>query len=368
MAKRPGLISLYNPLTLGALSDHDLPSLEALFASWGHKPSQAKRVLRAFYDAAGELPLEELDIGGALRKRVRQELTTPRSHVLTARRAADGTTKFLVGLAAGGAVEAVLMPGFRAHRAAGCVSSQVGCAMGCDFCASTRGGLQRDLDAGEIVEQFLHLKRAAMSGGRRLTSLVFMGMGEPLANYENVVAAVRRIADAPTGALGWRQVTVSTVGLVPGIDRLAAEDLNIHLALSLHAPDDETRARIIPSNRRYRVADVIAATERFARRSGRIPTIEYCMLAGVNDSDAQAHLMADLVAPHRFHVNLIPYNPIGAGLSGTAYRRPAPQRVDRFLGILRDSGAVAHVRVTRGDDVDAACGQLRQTAAMIGPG
>ena len=350
---------------MAALVDHDLSSLRALLASWGAKPSHAERVLRAFYDAAGEPALDDLEIGHGLRERLRLELLAPRSRVLEERRAADGTTKFLVGLAAGGAVEAVLMPGFRLDRAAGCVSSQVGCAMGCDFCASTRGGLERNLEAGEIVSQFLHLKRAAAADGRRITSIVFMGMGEPLANYDNVVAAVRRIADATTGALGWRQITVSTVGLVPGIDRLTDEDLNINLALSLHAPDDETRARIVPSNRRYRVADIMAATARFAARTGRVPTIEYCLLAGVNDSDAQAGLLAEVIAGERFHVNLIPYNPIGAGLSGTLYRRPELRRVDRFLGILRDRGVVANVRVTRGDDVDAACGQLRRTAARL---
>lgn len=348
-----------------ALADYDLPGLEAWLASRGEKPSHARKVLRAYYDACGEPDFDALSVGVELRQRLKRDLSAPRSRVVTYRRALDGTTKFLVGLAGGEAVEAVLMPGFRSDRAAGCVSSQVGCAMGCDFCASTRGGLERNLEPGEIVEQFLHLKRAAAAEGRKLTSLVFMGMGEPLANVENVISAVKRIADAPTGALGWRQVTVSTVGVVPGIDRLTGADLNVNLAVSLHAPDDDTRSRIVPSNRRYQVADVMAATFRFARRTGRIPTIEYCMLAGVNDSDAQAVLLADVIDSQRLHVNLIPYNPIGAGVSGTIYGRPGPERVDAFLGILRDRGVVAHVRATRGDDVDAACGQLRETAATL---
>jgi 23S rRNA (adenine2503-C2)-methyltransferase len=347
---------------MNALADYDLPGLEALLTSWGHNSFHARRLLRAYYDADGEPNLHELEIGVALRQRLLRDLSTPRSRVLTARRASDGTTKLLVGLA-GGAVEAVLMPGFRPDRAAGCVSSQVGCAMGCDFCASTRGGLERNLDAGEMVEQFLHLRRAASALGRAVKSLVFMGMGEPLANFENVIAAIPRIADAPTGALGWRQVTVSTVGLVPGIDRLADADLNVNLAVSLHAPDDDTRARIVPSSRRYAVADILDATRRFAARTGRIPTIEYCMLAGVNDSDQQAALLADLLAADRMHLNLIPYNPIGPGVSGATYRRPDAGRVLAFLDLLRARGVVAHVRVTRGDDVDAACGQLRETAA-----
>lgn len=346
-----------------ALADFDLPSLEALLCAWGGKPIHARRLLRAFYDTAGQCGLDDLPLGAALRERIRDEIALRRSRLVARRQARDGTTKFLVGFADGAAVEAVLMPGHRPDRAAACVSSQVGCAMGCDFCASTRLGLSRNLDAGEIVEQFLHLKAAAMSAGRRLTSLVFMGMGEPLHNLDNVLSAVRRVVDAPTGALGWRQVTVSTVGVVPGIDRLTDSGINVNLAVSLHAPDDETRALIVLSGRRFPVKDVLAATRRFAARVRRPPTIEYCLLAGVNDSDAQARLLADVLDGMRAHVNLIPYNPTGPGLSGTLYQRPAPQRVDRFLGVLRDAGVVAHVRDTRGVDVDAACGQLRESHA-----
>jgi 23S rRNA (adenine2503-C2)-methyltransferase len=156
-------------------------------------------------------------------------------------------------------------------------------------------------------------------------------------------------------------VTVSTVGIVPGIDRLADADLNVNLALSLHAPDDATRSRIVPMNRKYPVAEVMAATRRFAARTGRIPTIEYCMLAGVNDSDEQAAMLADLVDGLRAHVNLIPYNSIGVAIGGGAYEPPSSQRVGAFLGTLRDRGVVAHARDTRGDDVNAACGQLRET-------
>ena len=235
--------------------------------------------------------------------------------------------------------------------------------MGCDFCASTRRGLERNLDAGEVVEQFLHLKAAARAVGRRITSLVFMGMGEPMHNLDNVIAAIKRIADAPTGALGWRQVTVSTVGVVPGIERLTDADLNVNLAVSLHAPDDATRSRIVPSNRRYPVAEIMRATLRFQRLTGRPPTVEYTLLAGVNDSDDHAEMLADLLEGHRVHVNLIPYNPIGPGVSGAVYARPSPLRLGNFLDILRAHGVVAHPRATRGDDVDAACGQLRETEA-----
>src|SRR5258707_5660812 len=192
--------------------------------------------------------------------------------------------------------------------------------------------------------------------GRRLRSLVFMGMGEPLNNFDAVVGAIRRIADPSMGALGWRQITVSTVGIVPGIDRLAEADLNVHLALSLHAPDDQTRGRLVPANRRYPVAQIIDAARRFAAKTRRIPTIEYCMLAGVNDSDDHAHALANLMCGFRAHVNLIPYNSIGAGLSGKIYARPPVARIASFITILRDAGVVAHTRDTRGDDITAACG------------
>src|SRR5439155_15541852 len=181
----------------------------------------------------------------------------------------------------------------------------------------------------------------------------------------NVIAAIRRIADPELAGLGWRQVTVSTVGIVPGIDRLTEADLNVHLALSLHAPDDTTRARIVPANRRYPIADIIAAAKRYYARSGREVNIEYCLLGGVNDSDEHARLLAELLRDFRAHVNLIPYNPIGgAGMSGRVYVRPSEARVTRFLGILCQAGVVSHVRVTRGDDVSAACGQLRQRSGL----
>jgi 23S rRNA (adenine2503-C2)-methyltransferase len=256
------------------------------------------------------------------------------------------------------------MPAYRADRAAGCISSQIGCAMGCDFCASTKCGLERNLTAGEIVEQFLLLKREAMRDRRRLRSLVFMGMGEPMENLDNVIGAIRRIADPAMGALGWRQITVSTVGIVPGIDQLADANLNVHLALSLHAPDDETRSRLVPMNRRWKVAEIVAAAKRFQERTGRVVTIEYCMLAGVNDSNEQGELLARLLQDFRAHVNLIPYNPIGTGLSGTIYIRPTEQNVAHFARILQEHGVVVHARRTRGDDVAAACGQLRALSAL----
>lgn len=361
--------------------DYDRAALEAELTAGGHKPVHAGRLLREFYAGNGSLDWDQLSVGAGVRGHIEQHIPLRRSRILRRSVAADGTTKLLVGFESaacgfanqsglireaasgqnGGAVESVLMLSHRPDVAAGCVSSQIGCAMGCDFCASTRRGLERNLEAGEIVEQFLHLKQQAALLNRRLKTLVFMGMGEPLLNFENVTNAIRRIADPDLGALGWRQITVSTVGIVPGIDRLRELDLNVHLAVSLHAPDDSTRTRLVPSNRRYPVAEVMTAARRFEAATRRVPTIEYCMLDGVNDSDEQAHLLAELMRGFRAHVNLIPYNAIGAGVSGISYRRPPRERLIAFLDILRSKKVVAHFRDTRGDDVNAACGQLRET-------
>jgi 23S rRNA (adenine2503-C2)-methyltransferase len=352
-------VNLAEPTTM-TLADHNVESFAGLMSGAGHRAVHAARALGEFYRADGRPDWVGLQVSASLRQWLAERLASPAAQVLDRRVAADGTVKMLLGFPAGGAVEAVLMPAYRSGRAMGCVSSQIGCAMGCDFCASTRGGLERNLSSGEIVQQFLFLRREAAALGRKLTSLVFMGMGEPMHNLDNVLPAIERIAHPALGALGWRQVTVSTVGVVPGIDRLADADLNVHLALSLHAPDDETRSRLVPANRRYPVARIVAAARRFLDKTGRIPTIEYCLLAGVNDSNAHAGVLSRLLEGFRAHVNLIPYNPIGAGISGRVYGRPARERVISFLAVLREAGTVAHVRDTRGDDVNAACGQLRQ--------
>ena len=346
-----------------SLVDFDVETLAAELRRRGHNGDHAARILRAYYAASGHVEVEHLPILKSLRAMLRDEYGHRCSRVITRHESSDGTVKLLLGFDGGGTAEAVLMPSpaNRAGFAAGCVSSQIGCAMGCDFCASTKAGLERNLTASEIVEQFLRLREAAAATGRTLKTLVFMGMGEPLHNLDNVIAGIRRIAHPQMGALGWRQIAVSTVGIVPGIEKLAAADLGVHLALSLHAPDDETRAQIVPANRRYAVADIIAAAKAYQVGSGRVVNIEYCLLGGVNDSDHHARMLADLLADFRALVNLIPYNAIGgAGLSGRVYLRPSPARVTTFLSLLRDAGVVAHVRITRGDDVAAACGQLRQ--------
>lgn len=345
-----------------ALTECDKFAMEEALAAEGFARSHARPLLREFYRGTGRIDFSRLRCGPRVAAWVSNRFQPIPSTVAHRNVSSDSTVKLLIAFPAGGAAESVLMPSYRPDRAACCVSSQIGCAMGCDFCASTSGGLERNLCAGEIVEQFLHLKREAQSLNRRLTSLVFMGMGEPMHNLDNVIAAIRRIADPDMGGLGWRQITVSTVGIVPGIDRLASADLNVNLAVSLHAPDDATRTRIVPANRRYPVAQVIAAAKRFADATGRVPTIEYCLLADINDSEEQARMLGGLMSGFRAHVNLIPYNPAGPGLSGNVYRRPPDSRMRQFALVLGAAGMVAHFRNTRGEDVDAACGQLRRRA------
>jgi 23S rRNA (adenine2503-C2)-methyltransferase len=348
---------------LPPLSEFTLVDLERTVVAWNFKPVHAARVLRGYYAAGGELFAPGRPFPAGLLERLTSELA-PRRSTLAARQVAeDGTTKLLLRLADGRTVESVLMPDFRPDRAAGCVSSQVGCAMGCDFCATTKSGFERNLSAGEIVEQFLALRREALAMGRRLQTIVFMGMGEPMLNLPAVLEAVHKIADPAYGALGWRQITVSTVGLVAGIDALAATKLNLHLAVSLHAPDDATRARLLPAGRRFEIEAILAAADRFQASRGRPVTIQYCLLHGVNDSTEHARLLASVLGERRMHVNLLRYNPTGLSLQGLSYQPATDAAAEAFAAELRAHGVVAHFRRSRGPEIDAACGQLRERVA-----
>ena len=347
-----------------ALSELSLPDFERLLAAWGFKPVHAARVLRDFYAGREDPVAASRPLPDGLLERLRSELP-PTPVTLAARQVAeDGTTKLLLRLADARTIESVLMPDFRPDRAAGCVSSQVGCAMGCDFCATTKTGFERNLTAGEIVEQYLALRREAQADGRRLQTIVFMGMGEPLLNLAAVLAAVERIADNRLGALGWRQITVSTVGIVPGIEALTAAGLNVHLAVSLHAPDDATRAQLLPPGKRFAIADILAAADRFQASRGRPVTIQYCLLKGVNDSSDHARTLATVLGGRRMHVNLLRYNPTGLSLRGVLYDRSSDAVAEAFAAELRVRGVVAHFRRSRGPDIDAACGQLRRRSGV----
>ena len=349
-------------------SPRSLPDLTAEeLAAWmeghGYKGFHAPRVLRQVYGVRGEKARAKVRIPAGLEELV--DTTFPKEAASLALRqvSADGTCKLLLRLADGRTVESVLMPDYHPDRAAGCLSSQVGCAMGCDFCATTQTGFERNLTSGEIVEQFIRLRREAQSSGRTLRTVVFMGMGEPMLNLKNVLAAVQRIAGPALGALGWRQVTISTVGIVPGIEELREAGLGVHLAISLHAPDDATRADLLPAGRRFDVQDVLAAADRYQAGSGRTTTIQYCLLAGVNDSLAQARDLSRLLHGRRMHVNLLRYNPTGLSLRGRTYAPGSLEQTEAFLTELRAHGTVAHLRRARGPDIDAACGQLRRREA-----
>jgi 23S rRNA (adenine2503-C2)-methyltransferase len=343
-----------------SLAEVDADALAGQIEAWGFNPAHAPAVLRRFYAAQDAEGSSARRLPQGLRERLDEAFAPACSTPVARQLAEDGTAKLLLRLGDGRTVESVLMPDFRPDRAAGCVSSQVGCAMGCDFCATTKTGFERNLTAGEIVEQFLALRREAVAAGRRLQTLVFMGMGEPMLNLEAVLTAVRRIADNALGGLGWRQITVSTVGIVPGIDALAATGLNVNLAVSLHAPDDATRSALLPMARRYPIADILAAADRFQARRGRPVTIQYCLLAGVNDSPEHASRLADLLGERRMHVNLLRYNPTGLSLRGIAYDPSSDETAEAFVAVLRSRRLVAHFRRSRGPDIDAACGQLRR--------
>ena len=345
------------------LPDLSVEELAAWMEERGCKASHAVRVLRRLYAGGGDAVSSRARMPVGLAEMLRATFSAEAGSLARRQVSEDGTAKLLLRLGDGRTVESVLMPDFHADRAAGCISSQVGCAMGCDFCATTQTGFERNLTSGEIVEQFIHLRREARAAGRTLRTVVFMGMGEPMLNLPNVLAAVRRIADPALGALGWRQVTISTVGIVPGIEELREAGLGVQLAISLHAPDDVTRADLLPMGKRFDVQDVLAAADRYQASSGRITTIQYCLLDGVNDSQAQARDLSRLLRGRDMHVNLLRYNPTGLSLRGRAYAPSSMEKTDAFLAELRAHGTVAHLRRARGPDIDAACGQLRRRAA-----
>lgn len=350
------------PPDLRALPDLSAEELGEWMSHQGFNPSHAIRVLRQVYGSAGEAPANAR-LPAGLEERLHSAFPRQAAQLALRQVAEDGTCKLLLRLPDGRTVESVLMPDFHPERAAGCISSQVGCAMGCDFCATTQTGFERNLTAGEVLEQFIQLRQQAGALGRTLRTVVFMGMGEPMLNLPNVLAAVRRMADPRLGAFGWRQITISTVGIIPGIEALREAALGVHLALSLHAPDDATRAELLPAGRRFELREVLAAADRYQAGSGRITTIQYCLLEGVNDSLAQARDLARLLAGRRMHVNLLRYNPTGLSLRGRTYAPSSPEQTAAFLSELRAHGAVAHLRRARGPDIDAACGQLRRRAA-----
>lgn len=330
-----------------------LDEVRAFFRSLGQPDYRARQLLRWAYQRGARDFQPMTNLPGALRARLADCAALATSSVAEVRRSADGAAKLLVRLRDGEAVEAVVMPEGRRNTV--CVSTQVGCPVGCVFCASGLGGLARNLAAGEIVEQVLHA-RDLLPEGERLTNVVVMGMGEPLLNYEATARALELLTAPWALGLSPRRITLSTVGLPGKMRRLAAEGPTANLAVSLHAADDLTRSRLVPGARPIR--EIVAAARHYLRQTGREVTIECVLMKGVNDTNADARELARVVGRLPAMVNLIPLNPV-AGLSWEA---PERARVERFVATLRARGLRARVRRRRGADIEGACGQLRRRA------
>lgn len=297
----------------------------------------------------GRTVSELTNVPKALRERLAAQLPTALDEVTRVTGDDGRTVKFLWALDGGSRIETVLM--HYDERSTVCVSTQAGCAMACGFCATGQAGFERHLSAGEIVEQVVMARREA--GDRRISNVVFMGMGEPLANYDRTWEAVHRLHDDI--GIGARHLTLSTVGLVPGIRRLAVADLPVNLAVSLHAADDELRDELVPINRRYPLPVLVEACRDYVDRTRRRLSFEWAMISGVNDRFEDAARLADIATDLRAHVNLIPLN----STPGYAVRGSSRNRVQAFAEDLRRRGVNVTVRDTRGSDIDAACGQLR---------
>jgi 23S rRNA (adenine2503-C2)-methyltransferase len=351
-----------------AVSEIAAPQLAAWLAARGEPAYRAGQILAGAHRSGVEGFGDISELPASLRRDLAGELrfsTIVASHVI----GADGglTAKAVHELADGQRIESVLMrypgSGGRAGRTTICISSQAGCAVNCPFCATGQAGFGRQLTPGEIVDQVLHWHRppwnALAEGPGEHYNIVFMGMGEPLNNADRVFAAVRLLNDPERLGIGARHLTVSTSGVVPGIDRMIDELPQVNLAISLHAATDALRDELVPINRKWPVADVIAAGRRFAARTRRRVSLEYVMIDGLNDTDEQADRLAELMHGWRTHLNLIPLNPTpGSRWSGTA-----AGAIRRFAERVRASGATVTIRDTRGREIDAACGQLHAQLA-----
>jgi 23S rRNA (adenine2503-C2)-methyltransferase len=353
-----------------ALYDLTYDQLAALLAKWGEPGFRTDQVWVWLYRSLVDDFEAMANLPRSLRARLAADTALRLLDPVTEQVSASGLTrKVLFRLVDGHSVEAVRMD-YHDRRTA-CISTQAGCGMGCTFCATGQGGLARNLSPGEIVAQVLYfareirvqeIERANALGYQAqlpehpISNVVLMGMGEPLANFEATWQAIETLADAGGYNLGARRITLSTVGLVPGIRRMAEAGLSINLAVSLHAPDDELRSRLVPVNRRYPLTELLPAIDEYVDRTGRRVTFEYALIDGVNDAPEQAQALADLLAGLLCHVNLIPLNPTpGSPL------QPSPrERVDAFRQELEWAGIPATVRMRRGIDIEAGCGQLRQ--------
>ena len=341
-----------------AITGMDLGELEASFAKMNEPAFRARQLVQWIYEKRANDFDEMTNLGKSLRAKLAESTSLSTMECVRAQGSHDTTQKFLFRLQDRQFVETVLIPaspalyGSASDRRTACVSSQVGCAYGCKFCASGLAGFSRNLGASEIVEQLLQVERIS---GERVNNIVFMGMGEPLANLNNVLKAIH-IINAEWGLhIGARHITISTSGLAPQIKKLGDQPMQIRLAISLHGASDEVRSQIMPVNRKFPLKELFDSLEYYSQRKKQLITFEFILIDGINADVDQAHLLAKRAKRIGAKVNLIPYNAV----EGLKWRRPSEQAQESFLNVLRDAGVAATLRREKGHDIDAACGQLR---------
>lgn len=335
------------------LTDLDLDDLEVLMKSWGEPKFRALQVWEGIYKQLAASPEEITNIPKDLRKKLADQFTFSSLEPVISLDSSDGqTTKTLFELTDGTKIETVLMNYDKRHTL--CISSQVGCAMNCSFCATGQMGFTRNLTVGEIVEQVLYFARQLAAKRQKVTNIVFMGMGEPFHNYDAVMKSIRILNDGRGFKLGARRFTVSTVGLIPGIEQFTEENTQVNLAISLHATGDAHRSSIMPVNKRYPISDLVQACRDYFAATGRRITFEWALIDGVNDSIQEAEALADLLESLTCHVNVIPLNPT-QGYSG---QKSSTENVEAFKNTLESRGIPCTIRIRRGIDIQAGCGQL----------
>lgn len=328
---------------------------------WGWEPFRAAQVGNWVYQKLETDPARMSNLGLPYRRELADRVSVMTSRIAADQRSTDGTIKLLLDWQDGAAAETVMIPDGRRRTA--CVSSQVGCPVGCRFCASGIEGVKGNLTPGRIVEQILALNLAMSGTGERITHVVFMGMGEPLANYASVMQAVRVIHDPQCLNIGARRITISTVGVPRRMRELADEALPLNLAISLHAPKEDLRPQLIPWAEHFSISEILSAAREYFEKTGREVTFEYILLAGVNDRPEHARELARLCKTVRANVNLLRYNPV----EGLPYERPDVRSAMSFQEILRSAHVNVHIRKSRGRDIDAACGQLRRKNPVVVP-
>lgn len=341
-----------------ALSGLTLAEISALVKEWGLPAFRARQIHSWIYSKYADSFEEMSDLSKELRDKLEEKACISRLKLAHLEVSNDGTRKYLFQLPDGKLVESVLIAFDDRSSLSACVSSQVGCAVGCTFCATGYLGFKRNLSSQEIVDQIMSIQRES---GKRISNIVYMGQGEPLLNTEEVIKSLYTVIESV--GIGQRHITVSTSGIIPGIKRLAEEDLQITLALSLHAPDTVTRNAIVPINEKFGIKELMEAVHEYYDKTGRRITIEYVMLADITDTPEQAQELAELVRSLHCNINLIPYNPTSAEDGAVIYERPSMESQLRFKKIAESSGKTVTIRLERGTDINAACGQLHNAFA-----